>query len=353
MPELIRPLPIRRRTYRKRPRLLAHYPAVVEFIYSSRFATGFHVRRRFSQYMASERTAQYQLASLVQLGYLDTAPVRSTSPNFPYVYFATGRGVRLIGESYARLGHRWSQPATETNRSKGVALTSIMHELLVTEFDLAVWQTLSQRTDLQRLFVERRYFQRDKRLQYSHDGGWQPVIPDSGFLLQMLSQTSGRLGASLLLHLVELDNGTMPLRRIRQKLEHYDAWARSDEGCEYLRTLYRQYDHRPKRLNFRLLIIAHASHSPGGDDRRLADLLTEAARLPRTMRDRIWLTTATNLRAHQADTSCLSSPLWYRAKNAARIQSLDRTSGPHTGANATTAQRDLATHALFPTPTND
>ncbi|MCA9093703.1 MAG: hypothetical protein KDA68_09470, partial [Planctomycetaceae bacterium] len=94
LPELIRPLPRRRRVCAaKPPRLLPHHPALLEYIYLSRFATASQVQRRFSTWLRSARTTQWQLANLVKLGLLATAPVRSTSPNFPYVYFTTGMGV--------------------------------------------------------------------------------------------------------------------------------------------------------------------------------------------------------------------------------------------------------------------
>lgn len=194
----------------KRPRLLPHYPAIVEFVHASRFATGSQIRRRFPQYLATQRTTQYQLAALVQLGYLRTAPVRSTSPTFPFVYAATKRGLRLVADTYTRLGVVLQEPLPETSKSTGIALSSILHELLTTEFDLAVWKTVSSREDLDRLFHERRYFQREKRLRFQDNGRSHCVVPDSGFLLRVRNQASKRLDASLLLHLVESGDETEP-----------------------------------------------------------------------------------------------------------------------------------------------
>lgn len=317
LPDLIRPLPVRRRPTTKRPRQLAHYPAVVEFVYASRFATGSQIQRRFPQYLTSQRTTQYQLAALVQLGYLQTAPVRSTSPNFPFVYFATGRGLRLVTDAYTRLGLSWSEPIPETTKASGVALPSILHELLTTEFDLAVWKTVEDRRNLSRLLCERRFFQREKQLSFQDGGGTHRVVPDSGFLLRTEDQTSRRLDVSpsLLLHFVELDNGTTPLPRILAKLRMYDRWAHSEEGKNYLRMFYARYGDLRPQPNFRLLIIAHSATS-GNDFRRMLDLLAQAVLLPATMRDRIWLTTAEQLQREQQSSTPLSASLWLRARDA-------------------------------------
>ena len=315
--DLIRPLSVRHRPTVKRPRMLLHYPAVVEFVYANRFATGSQIQQRFAQYIATRRTAQYQMAALVQLGYLQTAPVRSTSPNFPFVYAATGRGVRLVADTYVRLGVAWKESTQETTKSSGIALRSILHELLTTEFDLAVWKTIKNRGDLSRLFHERRYFQYDKQMRFPHNGRIHRVVPDSGFLLKVERQTSKRLATSpsLLLHFVELDNGTMSLPRIREKFQMYDHWTRSVEGQNYLRMFYARYGDPQPQPNFRLLVVAHAGSGNGKDFQRLIDLLMQTISLPAAMRDRIWLTTAEQIRHKQYSLSPLSASLWLRARD--------------------------------------
>jgi hypothetical protein len=315
--DLIRPLSVRRRPVVKRPRMLSHYPAVVEYVYANRFATGSQIQRQFTQYIATRRTAQYQMAALVQLGYLQTAPVRSTSPNFPFVYATTGRGVRLVADTYARLGVTWKESTPDTTKTSGIALTSILHELLTTEFDLAVWKTIKSRGDLSRLFHERRYFQHDKQLRFQHHGQIHRVVPDSGFLLQVKDQTSKRLATfpSLLMHYVELDNGTMSLPRIFAKFQMYEHWARSDEGQNYLKLLYNQHGNPRPQQNFRLLVVAHAGSANGNDFHRLIDLLIQTIPLSATMRDRIWLTTAEQIRREQESPAPLSASLWLRARD--------------------------------------
>jgi hypothetical protein len=320
LPELIRPLPVRRHQITKRPRLLPHYAAMVEFVYQSRFATGGQIQQRFGDYLLSQRTAQYQLANLVQLGYLKTAPVRSTSPNFPYVYYASRGGVQAVADAYRQLGLSPRLTAGEFTKPQGVALDSLLHELLLTQFELSVWKSLRSRGDLRCLLRERRYFRRGRQLAFADQGVTRHVIPDAGFLLQMNSQTSGRFKAatSLLLHFVELDNGTMSPSRIADKYRQYSLWAESNEADRYLTHLYHEHGENTAKAGFRLLLIAHANLAPGGDQRRLIDLLLPALELPSAMRDRIWLTTAEQLRLQEHSPAPLSAPIWLRARDAKR-----------------------------------
>lgn len=315
LPALIRPLPVRRRPLSRKTRMLPHYPALIEFVYNNRFATAFQVQKRFSPYAPTLRTAQYQLANLVQRGYLNTAPVRSTAPNFPFVYFATRQGLNVIRDTYAGLGIRWEAKATEGLKERGIGLESILHELLLTEWSQAVQATVENRADLDCLFTERRYFRRGKRLQFTENATTHQVVPDAGFLIRVRPPTSPPL---LLLHYLEMDNGSMSLARIAEKLEHYSLWAESQEGQSQLKRLYRQYGSAANQPNFRLVIIAHANHHPGGDQRRMIDLLAQSVDLPAAMRDRIWLTTADQLQLHQNDPRPLDAAIWWRARDARR-----------------------------------
>ena len=319
LPALIRPLPIRQRgSANKQPRTLPHYAAIVQFVYENRFATRFQIQRRFAHVINTDRTARHQIANIVSLGYLATAPVRSTSPNFPFVYFATSKGIRLVRQTYELECAAWTTPVTEAFRTRGTSLNSLLHELLITEFDLALWQTVEQLRNVERLFVERRFFHRDKQLRYEHNGANRRVAPDSGFLLKTSPAElagSALSKPSLLMHFTELDNGTMQPSRIREKYDRYDAWARSADGKDYLTSLYARYGQHTAKPTFRLLMIVHAKNDPAGDERRLVDLFTQALDLPAAMRDRIWFTTVEQLRQHQYDFSPLSASIWLRARD--------------------------------------
>jgi hypothetical protein len=313
LPNLIRPLPVRRQPLQKNPRLLPHYPAVVEFIYNNRFAVAFQVQKKFPQYCHNLRAAQYQLANMVHTGYLNTAPVRSTSPNFPFVYFATKVGINLIRDTYAQLGMQWDAPATEGVKERGIGLESILHELLLTEWHQAVDSTVRNRPDLQCLFAERRYFRQEKRLKFRENGKLRQVVPDAGFVIQVSQADNPPI---LLPHYVEFDNGTMSLPRIAEKFEHYNLWAEAPEGHRYLVNLYRQFGITTEQPTFRLVVIAHANHHPGADERRVIDLFAQSLALPAPMRDRIWLTTAEKLRVHQNDELPLEAAIWLRPRDA-------------------------------------
>lgn len=317
LPDLIRPLPVRHRPVSKQPRLLPHYPAVVEFVYNHRFATGLQIKQRFPAYMRAERTRCYQLSSLVQLGYLATASVRSTAPNFPYVYFATRRGINLIKSAYADLGVDWSGTATEQIRSRGLALTSILHEILLTEFDLMMQRSIESRGDLRLLLTERRFFRRDKQLRFWHENRIRQVVPDSGYVIRRGGEsTAGTANEGPMMYFVEFDNGSMSVARLREKYERYEQWSRSEEADQYFATVYGRETDSSRPSNFRLLVVAHANRPDVSDRRRLLDLFTPLLSLSSRMRDRVWLTTAEQLRRCQAEPQPMATPIWLRARDA-------------------------------------
>lgn len=331
LPNLIRPLPVRRRERRRRKRRLQrHWPALIEYVYQSRFVIPSQILRRYPQWLKSARTAQWQLAGLVELGLLATAPVRSTSPNFPFVYYATGRGVRLVNDTYAQAASTRRYPPGEGCKRHGLALQGILHEVLTTEFELAVRQTIGDRPDMKLLLTERRYFRRDRRLRFNDQGRSQTLVPDAGFLVAQIAERGTTTGASHnvsfaskifpdrqgILYLVEFDNGTMPAARFGQKLRRYSRWAESDTGLRYLERLYAQFDLRAPESGFRLLVIAHDKLHAGGDQKRLAELFTQGLTLPAAMRDRLWFATAADIASHQEDSPPLAAEIWYRGRAA-------------------------------------
>ncbi len=350
LPDLVQPLHRRRIRRVRQPRLLPHYPAVVEFIYNHRYATGFQIQKQFNDYMASQRTSQYQLANLVDLGYLQRAPVRSTSPNFPAVFATTRRGIALVGIE-------WQGVATEQFKSSGVALDSILHEVLITEFTQAVRATVERRGDLDLLMHERRYFRRENQLIYETDGKQHRLAPDAGFLMRMSPHSPERsepTPPTLQLNFVEFDNGSLSTARLAAKYEAYNQWSMSDAGRDYVRQIYQRFRGVNLTANFRLLILARSGDC-GGDDRRLADLITLALNLPQTVRERIWVTTVEALRAHQQETSPLAAPIWLRLRHARtwlpnfRMLSSGHKSNRHNRQKSFVLKRlsSLPRHALF------
>lgn len=311
--ESLRPLPAVKRPPRKyQPKELRHYPAIVEYVYKSRFADRSLIQRRFSKWLKNERTARNQLACLVDLGYLGIATARVSSPKH-FIYFATGQGVRLISEAWARLNVDWQVDTREENRERGRSLRTLVHELMLSELELAVRLTVDARADLKILTSERRYFRAENQLRFTYQVAHYHVEPDAGFVLSVQRPGSD---PALLLHFAEMDRGWMSLRRITQKYLLYTRWGDSLEGRDYLTQLYGRLGAKNPQPNFRLLVIAHDALHRGKDLRRLAELFAQALDLPSAMRDRLWLTTVELLRAHQADQGPLAAPLWYRVRDA-------------------------------------
>lgn len=320
LPKLVRPLPVRRKRERRRKRRLPRYAAaIVEYVYQCRFVVASQVLRRFPRWIRAARTVQQQLAALVDAGHLATAPVRSTSPNFPFVYYTTRRGVRLVNETYARLGSARRYPPGEGCKRHGLALQGILHEVLTSEFELAVRRTVEARADLKLLQTERRYFRRERRLRYSDLGKTQSVVPDAGFLLAQeegRDETSHNISRRGMQYFVEFDAGSMPAPRFGEKLRRYGRWADSDAGQRHLHDIYGQFGLRVPQAGFRLLVVVHDKLHAGGDEKRLAELFTQGLTLPAAMRDRLWFATAADLQAHEADSPPLDAKIWYRGRAA-------------------------------------
>src|SRR5690349_3776632 len=77
--ELSRPLRERGRVQsRWQPKMMNHYPAVVEFLYQHRYATAAHVQQSFPRHIRTDRSARYQLLQLERLGLVARASIHST-----------------------------------------------------------------------------------------------------------------------------------------------------------------------------------------------------------------------------------------------------------------------------------
>lgn len=311
--EQLRPLPIVRRTpSEQKPKDARFYPAIVEYVYKSRFVDRSQIQRRFPKWFASERSTQRHLAALVDLGYLGIANVRLFSPKH-VVYFASGRGVRLISETWAKLDREWSVDTREENRERARSLRTLVHELMLSEFELAARLTVDARPDLKILTSERRYFRASNQLRFVYEATRQHIEPDAGFVLSVTRPDSD---PALLAHFVEMDRGWMSLERIVGKYRTYARWGDSPEGHRYLTQLYARLGAKNPQPGFRLLIIAHDALNTGGDRRRLAALYAQALEFPVSMRDRLWLTSVEQLQAHQAHEQPLAAPIWYRVRDA-------------------------------------
>jgi hypothetical protein len=285
------------RSTQLRARERRHVPAVLEFLYENRYATADQVQRRFARYLPTHRTARRHLAEMQALGYVTLAPCRSTSPNFPNVYVCTSKGVKRIRDACRTLGVPWSPGVTNRPGQGSFSSEFLLHELLVTEVALAVWSTGQTVPHVEVLETQRREFRSWTDLRFGYRGELVRLEPDYGFLTRTPAEGD-------LQHFVELDQGTMGLARMREKLLRYHAWSQSDPGRAFL-----------GGLGFRVLVVVH-DFAADKDERRLLDLYSVAALLPGPMRERIWLTTASRLATVSGDRAPLAHPLWFRAHDA-------------------------------------
>lgn len=305
LPSLLAPVHVRRRSKRQPKKERAHFPAILGFVYRNRFAVASQIQRRFANVLRSDRTARRHLEELEGLGYLDVAPGRGVGPLFPKVYYVTGRGVRRLKESFTERGKSWQESRIDRrsrDSREGYAADRIIHEILITEFMLAVWQTIEGRPDLELLTVQRRSLAKHPAFRLIVGGRPTRLVPDAMFLFR-------QKGGGMCCCFLELDNGTMNAKQIRSKYARYAVWAQSIAGQQYLIDLYRRYGASEPKPKFRLLIVAR-SRTGKTDQERMTELCGPIASLPHSMQKRIWFTTVADLCRSQYELVPLDAPVW-------------------------------------------
>lgn len=311
LPQLLTPL----FTYKAKPAARAkarsYVAAVLGFVYRNRFAVSSQLRRRFPKTFSSDRTARRRLAEIQALGLLGVAPTRSTSPLWPKVYYVTGRGLKKLRRDLAARGTDWQPPVVDRagrHKLEGYSSDRVVHELLTTELLLAVWQTVSQRPDLELLTVQRRALVRHPAFELRLKGKTSRLIPDGLFLFR-------QKGGGMVVSLVEMDTGEMNAKQVTTKLVRYEAWMKSESGQNYLVDLYREYGATHPQPSFRVLIVCEDRAATGGMN-RMAELLRLALPFSNALVDKLWFTTVAELRVHQHDPLPLGASLWRRGKDA-------------------------------------
>lgn len=344
LPRLIRPQPLRLRHSELKTAIQPFYVQLAAYIFSSRYATASQVLRRFPEVLSTERTAQRHLQNMANHGLIAVASTRGTSPNFPFAYFVTRKGVKLL-KAHLPNGSRVQIPATEERRSRGQSLHSVLHELCVTEFALMLATTAHDRGDITLLSQERRYFRGDRRLTYVDEGTTKRIEPDFGFLAAITNEAGEQ--SLLPQHFVEVELGTHRIAAIKEKLAAYDRWG-ATSSSDFLRASHLRFGVQKNNPNFRLLLIACDAYGGVGDDHRLLDLLIESSQLPPKMRDRTWLCKAMDLNAQARQQAPLNASIWLRAKDVKGWQ-------PNYGNRRKFFMEQipyLRSHTLFPYTTN-
>ncbi len=257
--------------------------------------------RRFPDVFKSPRTANYQLKAMRTLDLLKRVESHY-SATFPYCYIITRKGTRLMNETFGfDLPHAREDARTPQN---------LMHELLLTDIQLAISLTAKVRPDLSIRFFERRYHVKGKQLLYSAYGDRQALEPDLGFLLAI--ERNGQ--RHLLQHFVEFDRGTESPKVFRRKLEQYDAWFQSD-GRDYLCDLYRRHGANDPKPHYRLLVVSRRRKGTSDTD-RLATLFTQSLNLPDATKNRIFFTSGDVLKNYEQDDQPLAAELWWQVRFA-------------------------------------
>ena len=310
LPSLLTSVHTYRRSRRKGARERKHFPAILGFVYRNRFAVASQIQRRFSNVLRSDRTARRHLEELESLGYLAAAPARGVGPLFPKVYYVTGRGVRKLQKALTVQGKSWHAVRVDRrghNAHEGYSADRIIHEILTTEFLLAVWQTVQGRPDLELLTIQRRSLAKHPAFRVAINGHTTRLIPDAMFLFR---HTSGGMVCCF----VEMDNGTINEKQIREKYARYLAWAQSAGGKQYLIDLYHRHGASQPRPTFRLLVIAR-SRTGKDDQQRMLELRGPVAKLPAALKDRLWFTTVANLHESQDCAHPLEEAIWWRGQD--------------------------------------
>ncbi len=304
LPSLLAPVHTYRRSHKKVGKERAHFAAILAFVHRNRLAVSSQVQRRFKNVLRSDRTTRRHLEELQSLGYLGVAPGRGVGPLFPKVYYVTGRGVRRLKETLSKRGKPWQESRIDRrsrDSQEGYAADRIIHEILITEFLVAVWQTIEGRADLELLSVQRRSSAKHPAFRLAIANRPTRLVPDAMFLFR-------QKGAGMRCCFLELDNGTMNTKQIRAKYARYAAWSQSAAGQQYLIDLYRRHGAKEPRPTFRLLVVAR-SRTGERDENRLCELQKPIAELPMPMKGRVRLTTVDDLRRLQSDSRPLGAAI--------------------------------------------
>ncbi len=306
LPKLLEPMhthkPVKITNAKDRP----HFPAILGFVYRNRLAVASQIQRRFASILKTDRTTRRHLAEMESLGFLGLVETRNTSPLWPKIYFVTKTGASRLRAELERQSKPGQLIRVDRSRSEGHSGEHVLHELLITEFGVAVWQTIQARDNLDLLQIERRSLPSNDGLICSVSGKATRLEPDAMFVHRVRDQ-------GMICSFVELDMGNMSMRQIEAKFARYEAWATSSSGQEFLTDLYHRHGATNPRPGFRLLLVAGNRTNPSESD-RVADLLATASGFVEVQK-RAWFTTCAELCQHQFDAAPLSASIWRKVED--------------------------------------
>lgn len=286
LPSLLTPLHAYKQSTVKSPKVRPHYLSVCGFVYRNRYSIASQIQRRFAHVIKSDRTARRHLAELQALGWLDLTPTRGTSPLFPKVYHVSGRGGRKLREALTAKGKPGYIIRVDRRRGDGYSADHVLHEVLITEFMLMVWESAQRDGELELLRVERRSIPSHPAFKVALRSKATRLEPDAMFL-----HREGDRG--MMCNFVEIDTGSMTKQQLKAKFYRYETWAQSNAGQSFLRDLYQQHGANEPRAAFRILIVvADASRTTSsGRVGQIRDAATGFSTICR----RLWVTDASTL----------------------------------------------------------
>ncbi|MDB5342014.1 MAG: Replication-relaxation [Schlesneria sp.] len=328
LPKLLQSVHGHRKTMKKPVRERSHFRAILAFVHRNRFAVANQIQRRFSMYLRSDRTARRHLAEMESLGFLGVVETNHVSPLWPKVYFVTRRGLAALKQALHNQGQEWTECRLDRRRGEGTSAQHVLHELFITEFLTMAWETTQVRDDLTLLTVQRRSLAKHDAFRVVVAGRRTRLQPDAMFLYRQ--QEKGMMCC-----FVEIDMDSMSAKQMVVKLRRYQVWAESSEAAKYLKEAYQQYGATAPTAAFRLLIVA-GGRNEKSENRRLRCLIAIASKIPKSIRDRIWLSTIAQHHDLAETGNGLSEQIWLRLRDLSA-----------TTLESPTAIPNISRHAVF------
>ncbi|MCA9096196.1 MAG: replication-relaxation family protein [Planctomycetaceae bacterium] len=314
LPKLLAPMHRYKKTTSKTCRERPHFRAILAFVNRNRFAVAAQIQRRFSKYLRSDRTARRHLVELEAMGFLGVVDTCNVSPLWPKVYFVTRRGLSRLRQALNDKGQEWTESLRDRRRSEGFSAQHVLHEILTTEFLLAVWESSQACEELEILTTQRRSLLKHHLFTVTMGGRPTRLQPDGMFLYRQAGK--GMMGC-----FVEMDLGTMSLKQMKTKIRRYQAWSESSTGIAFLKSLYQRHGASIPTASHRILLVV-ACKEAKAEQKRLQRLQELAGKFPADIRNRIRITTVSHLKQATNPQNLLSESAWYRASDGSKRSQL-------------------------------
>lgn len=259
---------------------------IVEFVHRHRVVSQSQLQRHF---FGSATPARDRLESLFDHYFLERIlqPVVEGEGRSPTLYLLGKRGAELLQTERGYSELRWYSSSRDLKPDK------LEHSLAINEVFLAVaFACRESGYECSQMKAESELRADYDYVVLTNSTGKREkvaVIPDSQFVIIANGQKFP--------FLLELDRGTMPLRRFNTKVRAYVAYYESGG-----------YEKRYQTRSLRVLTVVSTSAKSGGE-RRLRALKKATER--ETDKKWFWFTTLQQLTAE----TILHAPIWYQARN--------------------------------------